>query len=268
MLSQLLSPYVEEATAEEVTVVHFNGDKVSLDEATSHDIRDQLVALAEEPNPEQLLLDFGNVEYISSQALGLLVHLHRERLAAGRRLAILNLRPQVQEVFAVTRLDTLLDLRPAQPETEPTLEWGRSDAAAGVLVVDDEEAVRAVLVVWLHRAGFQVWSAAHGVEAIELFRRHRDAIAVVLLDVLMPGLDGPQTLLAIQRIAPSVRSCFMTGNPDTYTEEALLRLGAARIFQKPFAFPEVLDTLRQLASPESRRRRDRWIEIPVQKECE
>jgi DNA-binding NtrC family response regulator len=85
---------------------------------------------------------------------------------------------------------------------------------------------------------------------------------VVLLEVRMPGMDGPHTLTALQKLCPTVRCCFMTGNPTPYTEEALLQMGAMRVFRKPFAFIEVIDMLIQLASQSPRRRQDRWIETP------
>ena len=50
--------------------------------------------------------------------------------------------------------------------------------------------------------GFTVWSAANGPAALEVYRRQQDDIAVVLLDVRMPGLDGPQTLAELQRLNP------------------------------------------------------------------
>jgi hypothetical protein len=54
----------------------------------------------------------------------------------------------------------------------------------------------------------------------------------------------------------------MTGDPTPYTEEALLQMGAVRVFRKPFAFTEAIDTLNQLAGRSPRRRQDRWIDTP------
>ena len=85
---------------------------------------------------------------------------------------------------------------------------------------------------------------------------------MVLLEVRMPGMDGPHTLTALQKLCPTVRCCFMTGNLTPYTEEALLRMGAVRVFRKPFAFTEAIDTLHQLACRSPRRRQDRWIATP------
>jgi anti-anti-sigma factor len=258
-LQQEHPPGKEEATRA-VTVVHFTGCQVALDEETLHRIHDRLFALADERSESALFLDFGNVEYVSSKALGTLVGLHKKLLARGRHLTVGNLSPQVHEVFAVTSLDRFLNLRLAGPGAEPAAQDGPFGSASGFLVVDDETAVLCVLAARLRSEGFKVWLAGHGHEALELYQRHREEIAVVLLDVRMPGMDGPHTLAALQKLCPDVCCCFMTGNPTPYTEEGLLRKGAVRVFRKPFAFTEVIDTLNQLASWSPRRRQERWIE--------
>src|SRR5947207_13474858 len=58
-----------------------------------------------------------------------------------------------------------------------------------ILVVDDEPALLRLLEVWLRQEGFAVVTAASGAEALEAYRRHAAALAVVLLDVRMPGMD-------------------------------------------------------------------------------
>jgi CheY-like chemotaxis protein len=119
----------------------------------------------------------------------------------------------------------------------------------GILVVDDEPAVRALLQIALRQDGFAVWLAANGREAVQLYQRHRREIALVLLDVRMPGLDGPRTLAALQALCPMVVGCFMTGAAGDYTEVDLLQQGAVRVFPKPFALGELRAALRQLATP-------------------
>jgi anti-anti-sigma factor len=255
-------PSMNEGASSDVIVVHFTGCKVSLDEETLYHIHDQLVGLADEPSESDLLLDFGNVEYLTSTALGTLVCLHKKLHACGRHLTVGNPSPLVHEVFTITKLDKFLDLRLAGQEVEPVAQDGQSGSPNGVLVVDDETAVLGVLAARLRIEGYKVWVAGHGHQAIEFYLRHRDEIAVVLLDVLMPGLDGPHTLTALQKLCPTVRCCFMTGNPTPYTEEGLVQMGAVRVFHKPFAFTEVIDTLNQLACRSPRRRQDRWIEPP------
>lgn len=117
----------------------------------------------------------------------------------------------------------------------------------GVMVVDDDADIRDVMHSGLLREGFAVWLAAHGREALELYRCQREAIDVVVLDVCMPELDGPRTLMALQELTPDIRCCFITGHLDSYTAQGLRRLGAAAVFWKPFRLPEVTEVLRNIA---------------------
>lgn len=118
----------------------------------------------------------------------------------------------------------------------------------GVLIADDEEDVRDVLHDKLRQEGFSVWLAADGREALDLYRNHCETIDVALLDVRMPGLDGPQTLVALREITPHVRCCFMSGYLGSYSEEKLRSLGAAEVFAKPVRLDEVTQVLGELAS--------------------
>jgi CheY-like chemotaxis protein len=114
-----------------------------------------------------------------------------------------------------------------------------------VLVAEDDETIRALLSTALREQGLPAWLAADGADALDLFRRHRHEIGVVLLDVLMPRLDGPATLAAIRRLDPHVPCCFMSGFSADYSKEELLALGAVRVFDKPFRLHEVLEVLEQ-----------------------
>ena len=116
----------------------------------------------------------------------------------------------------------------------------------GVLIVDDESPVRSLLEVALRKHGFAAWTAANGEQALHLYEPHRSEIDLVLLDVRMPGLDGPQTLAALRRFNPDILCCFMSGDSGTYSVEALLELGAARVFKKPFSLSEIIGVLGQL----------------------
>ena len=75
---------------------------------------------------------------------------------------------------------------------------------------------------------------------------------MVLLDVRMPGLDGVQTLAAIQAINPQVRCFFMSGNIGDYTEERLLTVGATAVIPKPFQVTEVAQLLWEQVSRDRR----------------
>jgi CheY-like chemotaxis protein len=116
----------------------------------------------------------------------------------------------------------------------------------GVLVVDDEPQVRRLLEVALTRKGMTVWTAADGRAAVEIYRQHRDRIRMVLLDVQMPGQDGPWTLVELQKVNPQVRAVFISGNSGQYHAELLLALGAAAVLSKPFTLAELDRTIGQL----------------------
>jgi anti-sigma B factor antagonist len=114
MASQLEHAPRKEDTTADVIAVHFPGDNVSLDEETLHQVRGPLLALADEPSESALLLDLGNVDYLTAAVLGMLVSVHKKLRAGGRHMTVGNLSPQLYELFAVTRLDQLLDLRTGQ----------------------------------------------------------------------------------------------------------------------------------------------------------
>jgi len=133
--------------------------------------------------------------------------------------------------------------------SDPTLPPPRP----GILVVDDEPVVRNLLDLVLRRSGFAVWAADGGPSALDLYRQNQSAISVVLIDVRMPDMDGPQTLAALRRINPAVVCCFMSGHAGEYTPEGLLALGAVRLFEKPFRADELAQALRQTAQLAGRR---------------
>jgi CheY-like chemotaxis protein len=114
----------------------------------------------------------------------------------------------------------------------------------GVLVVDDDHLVGVLVQLGLERNGFDVRLACGGREAIRLYRKHRDSIAVVLLDVHMPGLDGPQTLEALRELNREVLVCFMSGDASAYEPEELRQRGAACVIAKPFRLEDLANVLR------------------------
>ena len=128
---------------------------------------------------------------------------------------------------------------------EPTVR--QPSEKPGVLVVDDEHMVRIMVQLGLERNGFDVWLARNGREAIDLYRRHTEEIAVVLLDVRMPGLDGPQTLEVLRELNPEVLACFMNGDTGAYEPEDLLQRGAAHVITKPFRLDDLANILRLMA---------------------
>lgn len=106
--------------------------------------------------------------------------------------------------------------------------------ARRILVVDDSELIHAAARIGLEAVGWEVAACADGHSAVERVADERpDA---VLLDVVMPGLDGPATLSALRRDVRTrdVPVAFMTGRTDPRDRERLLAGGARAIIAKPF----------------------------------
>jgi len=98
----------------------------------------------------------------------------------------------------------------------------------------------------LEENGYRVMVAGDGVEAVELFRRHHDEIALVILDLLMPKLDGGQTYLELKKIKPTVKAFFCTGYTPQEIIGALLEEESLRALQKPFRPAEFVQTVRDV----------------------
>ena len=94
----------------DVTVVNFVDRKI-LDEQNIQIIGDQLFGLVETEGLRKLLLNFGNVEYLSSAALGKLITLNKKLQAVGGRLILCNIDPQIHEVFEITKLDKFFNIQ-------------------------------------------------------------------------------------------------------------------------------------------------------------
>jgi anti-sigma B factor antagonist len=99
----------------DVTVVSFMDRKI-LDEQNIQVIGEQLFSLVDESGRKKLLLNFGNVEYMSSAALGKLITLNKKIQAVGGKLVLCNIDPQIREVFEITRLDKLFIIRGDEQE--------------------------------------------------------------------------------------------------------------------------------------------------------
>ncbi|HEU5115684.1 MAG TPA: STAS domain-containing protein [Isosphaeraceae bacterium] len=103
---------------EGVLVVSFLESKIVTEE-NIQDMGDELYALVEQDGQNRLLLDFENVHYLSSAALGRLINLKKKVTAANGRLRIFGVHPDIMEVLRITHLDTVFDI---QPDRETALQ--------------------------------------------------------------------------------------------------------------------------------------------------
>ncbi len=94
----------------EVTVVNFIDRKI-LDEQNIAKIGEDLFSLIDELGRKKVLLNFSNVEYLSSAALGKFITLNKKVQQAGGKLVMCNINPDIIEVFEITRLDRLFNIQ-------------------------------------------------------------------------------------------------------------------------------------------------------------
>ena len=114
-----------------------------------------------------------------------------------------------------------------------------------VLVVDDDDDARAALAKILAADGFHAVTAADGEAALD--RVVSEQPAVVLLDRIMPGLDGIETLRRLKAIAPEVPAIIVTGYGDTSSAVQAMKLGAYDYLTKPLQIDQILIAVRRAA---------------------
>ncbi len=97
----------------DVTVVNFTDRKI-LDEQNIQAIGEQLFSLVDESGRKKILLNFGNVEYLSSAALAKLITLNKKLQQVSGRLILCNIDPSIYEVFEITKLNKLFNIQPEE----------------------------------------------------------------------------------------------------------------------------------------------------------
>jgi len=127
---------------------------------------------------------------------------------------------------------------------------GSPDAAARtvILVVDDEPFVLRVIGSILRARGYTVLSASNAMEALEVFRRS-PAPRLLLTDVVMPGISGPELAANLLALDPGLRVLFTAGMPDSpLIRENILEKGHP-FLPKPFLPSQLLDKIGEVLAP-------------------
>jgi nitrogen-specific signal transduction histidine kinase len=142
------------------------------------------------------------------------------------------------------------DVTAAAPDTRPVVP--RLNGAGHVLVVDDDTRVRTLVERVLKGAGYHVSSAPHGPAAIVVANGHDD-IELLVTDVVMPGISGPELARRLNATLPRLKTVFISG----YTDDLLRQHGVdpdSLLLQKPFTPAELLAAIRRASDggPEAR----------------
>ena len=111
------------------------------------------------------------------------------------------------------------------------------------LVVDDEPQIRQVARYMLEMVGYDVIEAPGGREALALFREYRDEVAVILLDLTMPEMDGEEVFRQLRRVAPGVRVILSSGYNQVEATRRFMGKGLAGFLQKPYTYEQLCAAL-------------------------
>jgi len=114
-----------------------------------------------------------------------------------------------------------------------------------ILVVEDEDAVRAVVVQTLARFGYRTLEAANGADAVALFAQRRDEVDLVLTDMAMPILDGPSTIRILRSLQPGLTIVASSGRGASEHRLELAAQGVVHFVSKPCTLRTLLSTLRR-----------------------
>ncbi len=127
---------------------------------------------------------------------------------------------------------------------------GGDDVLAGndelILVVDDEAAICDVVKLALELHGYQVLVAQDGIDAIALLAEHRDRVRGVVIDLMMPDMDGQTAIPLLRRLHPQVGILATTGMRSPDLMQRLEALGVQDILIKPFTTQTLLQKLQSL----------------------
>jgi two-component system, cell cycle sensor histidine kinase and response regulator CckA len=115
-----------------------------------------------------------------------------------------------------------------------------------ILVVDDEEAIRQITKGTLETFGYRVLVAGDGTEAVALYARNMDEVAVVLTDMMMPFMDGPATIRALQKMNPRVRIIAASGLSANDKAAEAASVGVHAFLPKPYTAEKLLKTLAEI----------------------
>jgi len=111
--------------------------------------------------------------------------------------------------------------------------------AGKILVVDDEETLLEVVGEVLNIAGYEVLTATGGEKALTMFEKYRKQIALIVLDMMMPGMDGKEVYLKIKKIDPGVKILICSGYAPDGMVESLIGSNRDAFIQKPFYASEL-----------------------------
>jgi len=145
-----------------------------------------------------------------------------------------------------TTFNVYLPLSDKDVHIEPPVESDIKRGSERILLVDDEEIIIEVGQALLENLGYRVIVARGGAQAVEVVKSLHGQIDLVILDLIMPGMDGNQTFDSIQQIQPGMPVILSSGYSINGQARDLLSRGCKGFIQKPFSITELSQTIRKM----------------------
>ncbi|WP_414754412.1 ATP-binding protein [Anabaena sp. CCY 9910] len=112
-----------------------------------------------------------------------------------------------------------------------------------ILVVDDEAIIREITKSSLEAYNYRVLTASDGEEAVSIYTGHQEQISVVLLDMMMPSMDGAIAIRKLQKINPQIKIIAISGLLSEPHESAIANMGVKAFLSKPCTAKELVQTI-------------------------
>ena len=146
------------------------------------------------------------------------------------------------KVYLPVKQSGVTDCTPAAQQELPS---GHGEL---ILVVDDEDAIREVTKTLLETNDYRVLVASDGIEAITLYTQHKEEISAVLIDMMMPSMDGPTAIRVLKKINPQVKIIGVSGLVSNHKMIELVGNSVKTFLPKPYTSNELLKNLQTVLS--------------------
>ena len=119
-----------------------------------------------------------------------------------------------------------------------------------ILIVEDEQQMQDLMRELLESNGFAVYVVTNGRDAIDYYKNNRDSISLVVLDVMLPELDGRETYYELKKINDRIKVFFCTGFASLVEIQSLIEKENLHALQKPFSPKEFLTIVKEVLDQE------------------
>jgi PAS domain S-box-containing protein len=160
----------------------------------------------------------------------------RSELGQGTTFDIYFPKMQAQEVKVDTGSNSKIKVSPSAP----------ADGTETILLVEDQDGIRELVLEFLQQHGYSVLHAADGNEALKIANEYRDSIHLLLTDVVMPNIGGLELARRLNQPRPEMKVLYMSGYPDHATWSSELVDESVAVLQKPFPLETLAHKIRSL----------------------